>query len=80
MDHAIGLAGAVVYRIAAANEIRPDFDKLDAQSFGGGVNVGRGQNVGADGFGPNRHDNGFPSNRCGILVGLPRTRPRTASC
>jgi hypothetical protein len=57
MNHAIRLDGALIDRDASAYEIRANFDELDAQSLGSGGNVGGGQYLGADGLGPNCHDN-----------------------
>ena len=57
VDHTIRLRGALIHRNAPAYEVGPNFDELDAQSLGSGGNVGGGQYVGADGLGPNCHDN-----------------------
>jgi hypothetical protein len=57
VDDTIRLDGALIDRDASAYEIRTNFDELNAQSLSSGGNVGGGQYLGADGLGPNCHDN-----------------------
>jgi hypothetical protein len=57
MNHTIRLDGALVHWDAPTYEIGANVDELDAQSLGRGSYVGGGQYLGADGLGPNCHDN-----------------------